>query len=171
MTEVITPERRSPSAVRLLWARRRDDDGQIMLLSIFYGLLALALVLVVVSVSAIYLERKRLLSLADAVAADAADAIDEDTYFTTDRTETPSLPLTDASVQQEAARYLDAAPSGVVDFEGLAIVAPTGSPDGTTAQVSLSAVVRPPLVTWVLAPWQDGFVVTVTTSAEAEAAD
>jgi uncharacterized membrane protein len=155
---------------RRLRERSREDDGQIMLLSIVYGLVALALVLVVVSVSAIYLEHKRLLALADAVAADAADAVDEDAYFGSERGEAAALPLTDASVRQGVQDYLAAAPLGVVDFESLAIAEPTGTPDGTTAQVSLSAVVRPPLVTWVIAPWQDGFVVTVTSSAAAEAA-
>lgn len=148
--------------------RLRDEDGQIMILSIFYGLIALALVLVVVSVSAIYLENKRLLALADAVAADAADAVDEEGYFGSDRLDVPVLPLTDTSVRQAVQDYLAAAPRGVGDFEALAIGEPTGTTDGTTAQVTLSAVVRPPLITWAIAPWQDGFVVTVTSSAEAE---
>ena len=87
---------------RKMSERFRDDDGQIMLLSIAYGVVALALVLTVVSISAIYLERKQLLALADAVAAGAADAVDEDAYFGSDRGETPELPLTDASVQQAA---------------------------------------------------------------------
>lgn len=155
---------------RRLDARWREDDGQIMLLSIAYGLVALALVLTVVSVSAIYLERKQLLALADAVAADAADAVDEGQYFGSDRGDEPTLPLTDASVQQAAQDYLAAAPAGVVDFERLAIAEPTGTPDGTAAQVSLSALVRPPLVTWVISPWQDGFTVTVTSSAAADPA-
>lgn len=141
-----------------------------MLLSIFYGLLALALVLVVVAVSAIYLERKRLLALADAVAADAADAVDDDIYFGPDRGEEPELPLTDASVHQQVQDYLAEAPAGVVDFESLTVGQPTGSPDGTTAQVTLAAVVRPPVVTWAISPWQDGFTVTVTASAQADPA-
>lgn len=149
-------------------ARAREDDGQIMLLSIFYGLIALALVLVIVSVSAIYLERKQLLALADAVAADAADSIDEDAYFGSDRPADPALPLTDASVAQAVEHYLAEAPQGVVDFEGLAVADPTGTPDGTTAEVTLSAIVRPPLVSWAISPWQDGFVVSVTARAEAE---
>lgn len=156
---------------RRLEASGSAEDGQIMLLSIVYGLVALTLVLVVVSVSSVYLERKRLLALADAVAADAADTVDEDSYFGGERPQEVAIPLTDDSVQQAAADYLEAAPRAVVDFDELAIASPTGTPDGTTAQVSLAAVVRPPVVTWVLRPWQDGFVVTVTTSAEAVAAD
>lgn len=168
MTEATPRRPASRGRLRRLIDRYRDDDGQIMILSIFYGLLALALVLVVVSVSAIYLERKRLLALADAVAADAADALDEGAYFGAERPEGAALPLTDASVRLAVEDYLSAAPQGVVDFESLAIAQPTGTPDGTTAQVSLSAVVRPPVVTWAIAPWQDGFVVTVTSSAAAE---
>ena len=148
--------------------RLREDDGQIMLLSIFYGLIALALVLVVVSVSAIYLERKQLLALADAVAADAADAIDTGVYFGAARPNDPALPLTDASVRQAVEDYLGAPPLGVVDFDALAIGDPTGTVNGTTAEVTLSAVVRPPLVTWAISPWQDGFAISVTSSAEAD---
>lgn len=154
------------------WRERlREDDGQIMLLSIFYGLITLALVLVVVSVSAIYIERKSLLALADAVAADAADAIDEGSYFGTGRPADPALPLTDEAVQQAVADYLAAAPVGVVDFEGLTVSPPTGTPNGTTAEVTLSAVVRPPVLTWAISPWRDGFVVSVTSRAEAETTD
>lgn len=153
--------------------RRRGggDEGQIMLLSIVYGLVALTLVLVVVSVSAIYLERKRLLALADAAAADAADAVDDDSYFGAGRPISAALPLTDASVKADVADYLAAAPDAVVDFESLLVLEPTGTPDGVTAQVSLSSVVRPPVVTWVLQPWSDGFRVSVTARAEAEPAE
>ena len=60
---------------------RRDDDGQVMLLSIGYGLLALLLVTVVVSATSVHLERKRLLDTADLAALAAADAIDVPAYY------------------------------------------------------------------------------------------
>lgn len=138
-----------------------------MLLSIAYGTLALVLVLVVVSVSSIYIERKRLLALADAIAADAADAVDIEGYFAAERGQGPQLPLTDESVRESVLDYLSSAPSSVVDFESLALSEPTGSPDGSSAQVTLSALARPPLPTWVLAPWQGGFTIEVTVSARA----
>ncbi|TDE97440.1 hypothetical protein EXU48_04400 [Occultella glacieicola] len=148
--------------------RGGSEDGQILLLSLIYGLVTLALVMVVASVASVYLERKRLLSLADALAADAADAVDEAQFYTTDRPSTVDLPLTDASVRAAVEEYLRAAPASMTEeFEQFAIVEPTGSPDGDVAEVSLGAVSRPPLVPWVLLPWTDGITVEVTARAEA----
>ncbi|HLS15525.1 MAG TPA: hypothetical protein VK095_13530 [Beutenbergiaceae bacterium] len=155
-------------AVGARWRRLRDrdEDGQIMLLSMVYGLVALALVMVIVSVSAVYLERKRLLSLADALAADAADAADLQVWYGAGETD---LVLTDASVRTSVDDYLGAAPAAVTGrFEDFAVTTPTGTPDGETAQVSLTAQVRPPLVPWMLTPWQDGFPIEVTAEGRAD---
>ncbi|WP_159622721.1 pilus assembly protein TadG-related protein [Ruania rhizosphaerae] len=154
--------------LRARWRSQGHDDGQILLLSLVYGVVTLALVLVVVSVSAIYLERKRLLSLADALAADAADAVDEASFYGGAAVDPGDLPLTDASVQGAVADYLAAAPAGVAEFEDFGVVPPTGSPDGLTAQVSLTARVRPPLVPWAIIPFADGFVIDVTAFGEAD---
>ena len=141
-----------------------DDRGQITLLSIGFAMLALALVLVVAASSSVYLERKQLLALADGAAADAADAIDLGLYYGGAR---DGLPLSDASVRESVGAYLQSsAASG--SFRGLQIGAGTGTADGRTAQVSLSAVARPAVVPWVLAPWSDGFAITVTSSARAD---
>lgn len=136
-----------------------------MVLSIAYLAIAVALVFVVVSVSAVYLERKRLLALADAVAADAADAVDDPIYYGA-RADSPMLTLTDAGVHQAAVDYFAAAPASVVDFTSLVVAEPTGSPDGVTAQVTLGAVARPPLVAWLLPPGE-GIPIEVTASAQA----
>lgn len=142
------------------------QDGQIMLLSLIYGLVALALVLVVVAVSTVYLERKRLLALADALAVDAADAIDVDAFYTADRGDELDLPLTDDSVRGAVEEYLVAAPAGLTrEFDDFAVIDPTGTPDGDVAEVSLFATVRPPLVPWVLTPWSDGIPLRVTSRA------
>ncbi|WP_022919328.1 hypothetical protein [Ruania albidiflava] len=149
---------------RARWARATsgsEDEGQILLLSLVFGVLTLTLVLVVASVSAIYLERKELLALADALAADAADAVDAERYYTDPGVD--HLPLTDASVHAAVQEYLAAAPAAVTDeFEAFAVVPPTGTPDGSVAEVTLSARVRPPVLPWVLMPWADGFPVEVT---------
>lgn len=137
-----------------------------MLLSIVYGLITLALVLVIISVSALYIERKRLLALADALAADAADAADVEVWYETAGAD--GLVLTDASVQGAVTDYLAVAPGALTDrFNEFAVAAPTGSPDGQIAEVTLSARVRPPLVPWVLTPWRDGFVIEVTAQGRA----
>ena len=44
-----------------------DERGSTLLLTIFYGVLGLALVLVVVSATSLYLERKRLFTLAESL--------------------------------------------------------------------------------------------------------
>ena len=61
-------------------AEEDREAGQVMLLSIGYGLLALLLVFVVVSATAVYLARKELLALADLAALEAADAMSVEDY-------------------------------------------------------------------------------------------
>jgi uncharacterized membrane protein len=50
------------------------DDGSTLILTVFYGFLALVLILVVVAASSLYLERKRLFTLADGAALAGAEA-------------------------------------------------------------------------------------------------
>ncbi|PYG00436.1 hypothetical protein SAMN05216184_1036 [Georgenia satyanarayanai] len=146
---------------------RTDDDGesgQIMLLSLGFGVLALALVLVVAAASSVYLERKQLLALADGAAADAADAIDYGLYYAGER---DGLPLSDSSVHAAVGEHLqESAAAG--SFHGLGVAGATGTSDGRTAQVTLTAVARPAVVPWVLVPWSDGFSISVTSSARAD---
>jgi len=158
--------------------RRRElhgDDGQVMLLSIAYGVLALLLVTVVVSASSIHLDRKELLALADLTALAAADALDEDAYFGRTANPPPCAPgcpggadllvLSDASVRTAAEDYL-AATAATAGLERLTLV-DAGTPDGRTAQVRLRALARPSLLSWITAPWQDGVVLDVTAAARA----
>lgn len=142
------------------------EEGQITLLSIGFGLLALTLVLVVVAASSVYLERKQLLALADGAAADAADAIDYELYYSPDGVR-DGLPLSDTSVQESVEGYLGSS-LAAGGFRGLQVGRTTGTDDGRTAHVTLSAVARPAVVPWVLAPWADGFAITVTSSARAD---
>ncbi|WP_226921034.1 hypothetical protein [Georgenia subflava] len=153
---------------------RDPEEGQIMLLTLAFTSLVIALVLVVASASAVHIERKRLLALADAVAADAADAVDEATYYGTgheagaDPDGPTRLPLSDASVRAAVEDYLAAAPAPVTgEFARLRVAEPTGTPDGTTAEVTLTALARPALVPWVLVPWSDGITLRVTSNARA----
>lgn len=180
------PARPWPHRVRDLVRRRCPDEkdgGQILLLSMAFGAITLVLVLVVAAVSSIYLERKELLALADALAADAADSVAERAYYGPGGDGDPAgpaakapaassvegaVPLSDASVEAAVRDYLAAAPDQVVgEFEDFGVVAPTGTPDGATAVVTLSARARPPMVPWVLLPWADGFAIEVTARAQA----
>ncbi len=152
--------------VRLRARLSGEESGQIMLLSLGFGVLALALVLVVAAASSVYLERKQLLALADGAAADAADAIDYRLYYSTDDSR-DGLPLSDQSVLESVEGYLERSPAAG-SFDGLWIVSDTGTDDGRTARVSLAAVARPAVVPWVLVPWSDGFEIRVTSTARAD---
>lgn len=139
-----------------------------MLLTLVFGALVLTLVLVVASASAVHIERKRLLALADGAAADAADAVDVAAYYGAPAGSTDGatrVPLSDASVDAAVREYLGLAPVG--EFDGLRVAEPTGTPDGVTAQVTLTATARPPLIPWVLVPWSDGVALRVTSTARA----
>jgi hypothetical protein len=116
------------------------DEGRIALLSLVLALLAMTLVLVVTSASAVHLQRKRLYALADAAAADAADALVTDAYYSGGTVE-----LSDASVTASAERYL----LRHGDLPGTVVGTGTGSPDGRTAVVELVVVVEPPFASVV----------------------
>lgn len=142
------------------------EAGHVMLLSIAFALLALALVLVVASASAVHIERKQLLALADAAALDAADTLDPDTFYGAGLDDGPLVPLTDARVRAAVAGHLAASPAaaGLADLH---IGEPTGTPDGVTAEVTLTARARPPFVPWGLTGWSTGVPIVATSSARA----
>lgn len=152
--------------MRTRWpARTRPtgDDGQVMLLSICYALLALLLVTVVVCASAVHLARKELLMLADLAALEAADAMDVDGYYST-----PQAGLTIAEDDARAAveEYLATA-SRSERFTDLTVVSVTAV-DAHTARVTLRAVADVPLLNVVTAAWSDGVVLEVTADARAD---
>ncbi|MFF0988344.1 pilus assembly protein TadG-related protein [Kocuria nitroreducens] len=137
------------------------DDGQVTILVIGFAVVLLLLTVVVMGVTAVYVGERKLQVLADNAALAAAD-----TFVALDPGEggaPPATVLDDAAVAGAAAAYLDTvrAWSGT---PGLALAAPTGSPDGRTAEVTLSAVVHPPVVN-LLVP--DGIPITATSEARA----
>ena len=120
----------------------RDETGSTLLLTIFYGFLSLVLILVAVAATSLYLERKRLFTVADGAALVGAEAFDLDRVAPDDagllrpRLET-------AEVRQAVRAYLEGNP--VTDFDGLTLER-AESVDGLSATVTLSAQWRPPLV-------------------------
>ncbi|MFD1504444.1 hypothetical protein ACFSBG_01975 [Georgenia yuyongxinii] len=148
-----------------------DEKGRILLLTLAFGALVLTLVLVVASASAVHIERKRLLALADTVAADAADAVDEAAYYQGllggEAAGATRVPLTTATVRAAVRDHLLAPASGAANFEALRVAEPTGTPDGVTAEVTLVALARPPLVPWPIVPWSEGITLRVTSTARA----
>ncbi|MBB2902118.1 putative membrane protein [Kineococcus radiotolerans] len=141
-------------------AGRARDEGRIALLSLGFGLLALVLVLVVVSASAVHLQRKRLYALADAAAADAADALDGATYYTGDGERL----LSDASVRASAQDYL----GGHGDLTGVVVAEGTGTPDGRTAVVVLAVEVQPVFAAFVPEAFAGGIGLSATSRAVAD---
>lgn len=130
----------------------RGERGSTLPLTIFYAVLALILVLLVTAATALYLERKRLLTLADGAALVGAEA-----FALTDSTDhRPQLRSRD--VAAAVSGYLGSAPS---DFDGLAVEA-ADSPDGVSARVTLSSYWRPPVLT-VFVP--EGMRIEVTATA------
>ncbi|HEV7957639.1 MAG: hypothetical protein JWL94_2304 [Microbacteriaceae bacterium] len=119
-----------------------DDDGSTVLLTIFFGALSLALILLVVATSSLYLERKRLFTLADGAALAGAEAFDLANVRPTSTGFRPTL--ASADVAAAVTDYVEQA-SGR-SFEGLTVER-AESVDGRSATVALSAFWRPPGVT------------------------
>src|SRR5690606_39559987 len=97
----ITPLRR---ATRL----RDDDTGSTLVLTIFYSFLALVLIFLVVAATSLYLERKRLFSLADGAALVGAEAFELSDVRVVDGR--PSVILESEVVAEAVSRYLARVP-------------------------------------------------------------
>lgn len=123
-------------------SRLRDDDGSTLPLTIFFGFLSLVLVLLVVAATSLYLERKRLFTLADGAALVGAEAFTLDEVTITARGYRPTL--TSAEVAAAVGDYIGSTPRG--DLAALAVDRAT-TLDGRSATVSLSAYWRPPVLT------------------------
>lgn len=137
--------------------RLRRDDGSILPLTIFYGFLALVLVLLVVAATSLYLERKRLFSLADSAALVGAESFSLSDVSTSGERTRPILRTAD--VASAVTSFVAVAPNA--EFESLAIDS-ARTDDGRSATVELSAYWRPPLVS-LLVP--EGFRIEVTAVA------
>lgn len=134
----------------------RDEEGSTLLLTIFYGFLSLMLILLVVAASSLYLERKRLFTLADGAALVGAEAFDLTTVTVTPVGPRPLLESVDVAAAVHA--YVAATPSS---FQSLAIDR-AETVDGRSATVTLSAFWRPPFVS-LLVP--EGIPIEVTAVA------
>lgn len=135
----------------------RDDTGSTLPLVIFYGFLALALVLIVAAASSLYLERKRLFTLADDAALVGAESFDLNSVTFTGHGPRPVLQP--GQVHAAVTSYLAGNP--VDKFEGLTLTRAT-TLDGKSATVTMSAIWHPPVVT-VFVP--DGLRIDATAVA------
>ena len=141
------------------------EDGQIMILLLGYVVIALTLVFVAVDITAVHLARTRLFDACDAAALDAADAVDRTSVY--QHGVTTAVPLTDDTVRDAATTYLA---SYVVPprIQDLRLAAGTGTPDGRTAVVELTATVRLPWLGPVVQAWSGGITISVRSQARAD---
>ncbi|GAA1700436.1 hypothetical protein GCM10009792_20750 [Microcella alkalica] len=135
----------------------RDEEGSILPLIAGFASLGLVVVLLVTAATSLYLERKRLLSLADGAALVGAESF---ALEDVERMEEGLRPrLTSDAVARDVVAYLREAPIG--GLEGVQLER-AATDDGTTAVVSLSSYWRPPVVT-LLVP--EGIRIDVTAEA------
>jgi uncharacterized membrane protein len=135
----------------------RGEEGSTLLLTIFYAALSLVLILLVVAATSLYLERKRLFTLADGAALVGAEAFDLDAVTSTPHGYRPTLNSKD--VASAVDEYLHDNP--VEEFAALRVDR-ADTVDGRSATVKLSAYWAPPVVS-LLVP--KGFRIDVTSVA------
>jgi hypothetical protein len=125
------------------WRWRRDgrrDDGSTLPLILVFGLVALALVLVVAAATDLYLERKRLFTLADGAALVGAESFRLDEVRADAAGVRPTL--RDDEVRAAVGEYLADEPAD--GFRDLRLVS-ASTPDGRSAAVTVSATWEPPV--------------------------
>ena len=143
--------------------RRGDDEGSILLLTLGFAIVAMALVLVVTDASKVFLTRRSLVSAADAAALAGAQSLDREQFYTG---KTDTLPL-DATAAADAVRtYIDDADLAqtYTDFELVSVEVADGEVTVTVRARSLL-----PFGSYVGHP--DGVVVEATAHATAPYVD
>ena len=134
-----------------------SDEGSTLPLVAFFGFLGLVVVLLVTAATSLYLEKKRLFTVADGAALVGAEAFELDAVRLT--ADGPRPVLDDASVASAVAGYLAGDPAP--DLEELAVER-ADSVDGLSATVTVSSTWHPPVVT-VFVP--DGLRIEATATA------
>jgi uncharacterized membrane protein len=114
--------------------RGADDEGSVLLLTLGYALLALALVFVCANATTLYLDQKRLDSVADAAALAGADG-----FTLTVSGGVATAELTGADVWAQASEIVDVAGGG-------ATLVSAETPDGVSARVTVAGLWHPPIV-------------------------
>lgn len=120
----------------------KHDEGSTLILTIFYGAIALLLILIVAAATSLYLEKKQLMSIADAASLVGAEAFSLADVSTAGGG--PTLSLQPADVDAAVSNFLE--DPAFDHVEGLAIERAT-SVDGVSATVTVSSWWRPPVLT------------------------
>ncbi len=144
-------------AARRARAALAADDGSTLPLIAFFGFLGLLIVLLVTAATSLYLEKKRLFTIADGAALVGAESFElAEVRLTPDG---PRPLLDDAGVASAVADYLAGNPAP--DLDELAIVR-AETVDGVSATVTMASTWRPPVLTLFV---PDGIRVEATASA------
>lgn len=133
------------------------EEGSTLLLTIFYGFLALVVVLIVVAATSLYLDRKQLFTLADGAALAGAESFALDAVAIESGELHPAL--TSPEIRAAATAYLAAAPHPTLEN---VVVTRADTVDGQSATVTLQAWWRPPVLTLFV---PDGLPLDVTAVA------
>lgn len=112
-----------------------DDTGSVLLLTLGYAVLALVVVLVCVDATSLYLAQKRVDAAADAAALAGADGFE----LVVDAGQPRAL-LTDDDVGELAVALVE-------QWGDDLRVTAAGTPDGTSARVTVAGTWRPPIAT------------------------
>lgn len=144
-------------SARVCFARRRatssegaDDEGSILILTLGYAVLAIAVILVCVDATSLYLAQKRLDALADAAALAGADGF---TLVVEDGE--PLAELTSEGVWEQASVMV-----GELGRDAELVDAET--PDGVSARVTVATTWRPPVIALFV---PDGVALTSTATS------
>ncbi|KJQ54596.1 pilus assembly protein TadG-related protein [Microbacterium sp. SA39] len=111
-----------------------EEEGSVLLLTLGYVLLAVAVIFVCVCATDLYIAQKQLDALADSAALAGADGFTLQVEGDAVRAE-----LSDAGVQEQAAALVAALPS---DCE----LVSASTPDGVSARVTVAMTWHPPLL-------------------------
>lgn len=140
---------------------RTDETGSTLVLTIGLAAFALVVVLVLAAATSLYIERKRLLGLADSAALVGAEAFDLGDVQVSDDATSVVVTLEPADVEEAVTAHL--ALVGTTRFDGLKLEQAT-SVDGQSALVTLSSEWRPPVLTLFL---PDGIRLDASSTARA----
>ena len=144
------------------------DEGQVMLLIVFFVVIVAGLITVVVDVSTVFLAQREMQSTADGAALAAVQQADLAAVYTTDMT--GQLPLSAAETKNVATAFAlnpariphecSAASYQVVQSQSDVGIERTGvQADGQTVRVELTCKVPLPFVALVASPFTDGVTI------------
>lgn len=135
----------------------RDDEGSSLILIVFAAAITVAVTFAVFSATSLYLERKRLLSLADGAALAGAESYD--LAHVSIRSGVATVTLDSGQVRRTVQGFVAAGTP--VDL-GAVRIDEARTRDGRSATVTLSTVWHPPVVSFLM---PTGMRIDVTSTA------